>query len=346
MPYFGRRMATGSGSLLGTHASRVLRAATVFTVFFAGVASACSFHGYQPRKTFVQSVLESAELVLARPAASNPFQFSQIEVLMGSWNGGKIPLLVDTATRRRLSVSPRDQVLLSRDSSGEWTRLAYIDAAMAPILAETLANQQAWSTYGSEERARFFANLLRHPDQDVHHLALRELDTMSYASLRQLELSFDADRLLSRLNNLGEADLKPIRVLLLGLRGDTVPIEHLRNGVELSLKSTGPMLGAYSVALLEQGGAVEVEWLARTHLIDRTLPIGARQLLVEALSIQMNAGSTEAQKASELALAKSVMVDPELAYLVARQNAANDALIGKVEPSDPSALLPLLLLER
>lgn len=214
------------------------------SALFASQAWACAFHGYNPQITFVERLLGSEHIVLARPSEARPFRYSDIEVLEGTADYVDIPHLVDSIARRRLAANPDDHILFARDGAyGPWQRIAYVNPAMQDVLDVVMAELPEWEMGADEERFAYFASLLNHPDKEVHALALRELDLADYSILRQLVLDVDPQRLISRLGLQSETDLRPIRVLLLGLSGARIDQAFFENGVAKSSDYSGGCLG-------------------------------------------------------------------------------------------------------
>lgn len=290
-----------------------------FALLTTSPAVACSFHGYAPQATFVERLLGSDHIVLARPTAQSPFRFEDIDVLEGVSEFVDIPYLVDSTTRRRLAANPADHILFARDGAyGPWQRIAYVDPEMDEVLQTVMGQLPVWEMGGDPERFAYFASLLDHPDKEIHALALRELDMADYGLLRSIPLDVDSQRLMSRLDLRSEADLKPIRVLLLGLSQQQNTAQFFEEGVGENLEFSGGLLGAYATAMIEHGGPEAVARLVEGHLTNRNLPPISRELLTEALAIHSGAGDDGTREAVRVAVTRAVREDPTLAPMVAR----------------------------
>lgn len=304
--------------LMKTHSKALTLTAAAAIV--ATAASPCGFHSYTPQPTMVDRMLGSDHIVLARPASGNPFRFEAVTALEGSLDYVEIPHLVDSATRRKLSLDPTAHVLFSRDDAyGPWIRLAHVDAAMAPVVEGIMARLPEWEIGADADRFGFFGALLGHPDERVHRLALRELDQADYSVLRSLDLDIDVERITGQLNLPSESDLRPIRVLLLGLSGTQDAEEFLKDGVQTYSRSGGGMLGAYATAYIEQAGSTAAENLASGYLADATLPGDSRELIAEALAIQSQSGSEDLRAGIRAAVASTLSDHPQAAPAIARQ---------------------------
>lgn len=299
---------------------RRLVSLAALSAFGASQAMACAFHGYNPQITFVERLLGSEHIVLARPSAAEPFGFGDVEVLIGNGDHVDIPHLVDSVSRRRLSSNPEDHVLFARDGAyGPWQRIAYVNDAMEEVLQVVMHELPEWEMGADEERFAYFASLLNHPDKEVHALALRELDMADYSLLRELNLNIDPKRLTSRLGLQSEYDLRPIRILLLGLSGARIEQSFFEQGVARSSDYAGGMLGAFAMAMIEHGGRAAVQKLIDEHLMGRELSSQSREQLIEVLAIHGLVGDEDVRAAIQPALAQVLHQDPQLVAMAARQ---------------------------
>jgi len=302
-----------------TLAPAVALAAILAAILAVGSAQACGFHGYTPQPSLVDRLLASDQVVLARASALNPFRYEAVAVLAGGRGAVDIPDLVDTATRRRLAREPAAVLFARTGAYSRWQRLAYVDAAFHPILAQILSRLPAWDGGDADDRLTFFAGLLPHPDPAIHRLALKELDKADYGPLRRLELAVPAARVAARLDRVAEADLKPIRVLLLGLTEDPSLVPYFKARVRANAGAGSAVLGAYATALIETEGAQAVGWITHDILTDAAVPLDSKELLVEAMAIHAAAGAPATAAAVAAAMQEALRQDASLAPAVARQ---------------------------
>jgi len=282
--------------------------------------SPCGFHNYAPQPTLVDRLLGSDEIVLARSTPNNPFRYEAYEALEGHLGSSEIPLLVDSSTRRRLALDADAAVLFARDGAyGPWQRLAYVDAAMAPVLRTVMARLPSWEIGDEIDRLQYFSTLLGHPDDRIHKLALRELDQADYSILRNLDLTIEPRRLQARLNQPNDTEYKAIRILLLGLSGDIQLRDRLEKGVEDSVKSEGAYLGAYATALIELVGPDAVESLAANYLTNWEVSFFARELLIEAIALHGGTDDLDLETSILQAINSALWIEPGLAGAAARQ---------------------------
>ncbi|MBE1282211.1 MAG: hypothetical protein GJ676_02765 [Rhodobacteraceae bacterium] len=284
------------------------------------VASACGFHNYTPQSTLVDRLLNSDHIVLARQDPSDPFQYSPTSALEGSINDVDIPFLVDSTTRRKLSLQSDHQVLFARDGMyGPWQRVAFIDNDLKPVLDAIMTHLGAWELGNDLSRFQTFASLMNHPNTTIRHLALQELDRANYGFLSTHPLPIDPNRILRVLNDPTQVDMKPIRVLLLGLSGDSSVAPVLERGLARSIPVQDSLIGAYATALIETQGQTAVQRLAQIYLADPAVPILSKEMIVEAFALHSQYGDDEMRQAVSDVMQDVLWYAPELAAAVARQ---------------------------
>ncbi|MEM1073985.1 MAG: hypothetical protein AAGI36_05995 [Pseudomonadota bacterium] len=283
-------------------------------------ANACGFHNFAPQPTLVDRLLASDQIVLARPAQSNPFRFDVIEVLEGSSVAVELPHLVDSNTRRQLAKKTSAAVLFAREAEmGTWNRLVLVDKTTNPIVRKVMGDLEHWRSGETTSRFSYFAQLVNHPDARVHQLALRELDQADYSALRLLNVDVPAERLLIPLEDMTGYMLRPIRVLLLGQSEMDGLGARLISGLKSSVIAQAPDLGAFATAYIEYTGAKAVSDITETYLMDRRLPLLTREMLLEAMSLHADAPDPAVQKAIVSSVETVLWVEPGLAGAVARK---------------------------
>jgi hypothetical protein len=151
----------------------------------------------------------------------------------------------------------------------------------------------------------------------VRRLALQELDRVPYSDLRALDLPKVAG-LRADLDG-GEPDLRPIRILLAGLSGESGFTPMLSAGLDAALARDVAHAGAYATALIELGGPEAVGDLVDRHLTAPDLTASARDRLLQALAIQYKAAPPRTRAAIAGELAGLLRARPEWSALVADQ---------------------------
>lgn len=297
-----------------------LLASALVAAGIASPATPCAFHNFAPAESLVNQLLGTDHIVLARIDPANPFRYAAVEAIEGPLEGVEIPYLVDTTTRRRLALNPGDRVLFVRDEGyGAWTRLAYLDAGLRPVFDGVAARLPAWELGADEDRFGMFAGLIDHPDAAVADIALREIDQADYSVLRGLPIRASVEPMMAALYDPAQINMRPIRILLLGLSGDPGAERFLRRAFDRALGFDGAVLGAYATALMELGGPAAADRIAREVLLDPALPVETRELVVEAFALQSQSGADETAQAARAAIDAALVQAPELAGAVARQ---------------------------
>lgn len=302
----------------------------------------------------VDRLLASQHIVLARPDTKNPFRFEAVSALEGPLTAVELPHLVDSNTRRRFQANPDARVLFAREGAdGRWHRVIYVDEAMQEVLSFVMPRLRDWENGDDIERSRYFGTLVESTDSRVRRLALRELDQVNYAMLRSLDLDPEPDFLAERLNILNEADLAPIRILLLGFANAPNVGSLLRNGVDRNkMSGTNPRLGAYATAWVEYAGSDAIDALTSNYLSNKNLPIDSREMIVEALAIHAEARDNVFDDEVSLALASALQIDPRLAPAVARQFGSRwqwsmrDALSSTLRANKLTAITDILVVSQ
>ena len=283
--------------------------------------AACSFHTSLSGNTLSKQIADSVEVVAMRPSAQNPFEFETVEQLKGISSDSTPSHLVDSTTRRRLAQSSDHAVLFARGVDGQWTRLMYLDENRRRIAEEVLVKSTRWATLsGTGDKRDYFAALLSHPNTEIRHTALRELDAISYEVLRNGTYPVTGQDLLSGINDMRSMAYAPIKILLLGIVGDrdadTAIAQQL---ARLAASGSTVNLGAWITAAIENGGREAVGELERKFLgSDNTL---SRQQLIEivrALSVQSASNRLELGMALDSAVIRLVGRYPEAAPMVAQ----------------------------
>lgn len=273
-------------------------------------AIACAFHGYIPDPTLVDLLLATEHVVVARVDPSDPSRYAPIEALLGPQTQ-TIPIAVDPTTRARLDGQVANTVLLARDGAyGPWVELAVLDAGFRTVVDHVMARQTSWVLGRDPDRLTLFASYVNDPNPDMRSLALQELDRAPYAALQALRLP-EIQNLSTDLVN-GDADLRPIRILLAGLSKDQNYSEFLSQELDAAIQSEKPYLGAYATALIELEGKS-----AARDIIDRVqtqddLSVGARIKLLEALALQHKNAPAPTRRVISHGLTTMLQSSPEL----------------------------------
>ena len=292
-----------------------------FTMFPNTVA-ACAFHNYKPPKTIIDQVLGGKVVVLARPDPENRYRYKIVRYFKGVSTTTKIPFLVDSVTRRRLSDNPEHGVLFAFD--GDWSKVSYMDKDHLLVLEEVTENLANWqSEEFHPDRFLFFAGYQDHPNSRLRRLALQEFDRVPYKMLRTITVRFSEDALLKSLTSPVDFQYRPISYLLLGMTG--TPSARLRLLAQIEFMRDleyAPALGAVATALIETERGHGVDMLKNSYLLDPGQSSSNLNSVVEAMAIQSNVGSKDLKVAINDALKEFVVQRPNMAGMVAGRLAA------------------------
>ncbi len=286
----------------------------------ASVATACGFHNYVPQPTLVDRLIDSEHIVLARQDPENPFRYKVMTALEGGADNVHLPHLVDSVSRRRLTVDPDAHVLFAREGAyGPWQRVAFIDDEMRPVLNTVVTQLSEWQLGEDQNRFQTFAAYLNHPDKRVRTLALRELDRADYGFLISNKIPIDKDQILAEFNIPEQRELRAIRVLLLGLAGGDGIRDRLEQGLDAAIDYENSLTGAYATALIELDGPDRASTLAQRYLTDPKVPEASKEALIEALALHSQYGDAQMNSVVADVVADILRQAPQLAPAVARQ---------------------------
>jgi len=258
--------------------------AGLMSITAAQTALACAFHGYIPNPTLVDVLLRTEQVVVARLSSGNGWQYVPVETLMG-FAVTEVPGTASRSMRKQLRGDPSATVLLARDGAyGPWFEVAVLDAGYRTMVDEVLKRQTPWMFGDISDRLAFFAKRVNDPNPDIRRLALRELDRVSYADLQRARLPKVQN--LQRDLTSGEADLRPVRILLAGLSGDAAYVGPLQARMDQAFDDDTPYLGAYVTALIELQGKAAVEMIVQRYLLSGRASGQRTDKLMQALALQ------------------------------------------------------------
>jgi hypothetical protein len=300
--------------------TRLIAPILLSTALAAQGVLACAFHNYAPGDGLVDRLMASEHIVLARPDPVNPGAFAAVAALEGSVADVAIPEPLDPETLARLQANPDDVVLFAREEAyGPWMRIAYLGPEFRGVVDEVMTRLPDWELGDDMGRFSLFAARVADPDPELAEAALREVDLADYSLLRHLPFPEMVDALRGQIDDPAQTDLRPIRILLLGISGDPRAEEYLWPAFGRALTTEGAVLGAYATALMELGGAATADRIVREVLLNPDIPIETRELVVEAFALQSQSGAPGTGEAARAAIGAALDEAPELAGPVARQ---------------------------
>jgi len=284
---------------------------------------ACAFHTYAPERTAVDWIIDSRELILARPDPEDEFSYVMAERLKGRLESPDLPFLVDSTNRRRLAANPADSVLFALDDDGQWKMIAYVDSELRAVIDTVLSRAESWKEAGyNRKRLALSEGLQDHADPALRSLALREIDRAPYELLREIDLRIPVEALRAGLWTLQGYPYQPIRALLLGLSGSDAARSEIHGFIDRVASRERDRvnnLGAFATALIELDGPAGIARLEATFLANTSQSLYNLEQVVEALAIHNGVGSRGLRSSIDAALKRFLDARPEGAPLVARQ---------------------------
>lgn len=289
---------------------------TVTLVVFAGSAVACPVCIDRPEATLADRLLRAEAVIVAREDPSQPFHFAPVSVLKGTVGAAPIPLLLDSATRRRLAIRPETGVLLLRDGD-DWTRAGFADTVWRDTAVTILREGPRWSG-APDERFRFFDALLHHADDRVRHLAIDELSRAPYGLIRAMRRPIDGATARRALADRFEIPWASFYILMLGLsdRPDDHALIRDRNA-DIARLGGSRELGAWATALIEIDGAPALGRLAQAWFETPGRDAAALRDVITALAVQGREGDPTLRPTILATLGAVPLIRPDLGGSVA-----------------------------
>jgi hypothetical protein len=266
---------------------RVLVVALVFSA--ATDAAACQFCIAFPQRTEADQLLASDCVILARPDPVDPFRFAATETLKGSYDGSKIHLLVDSATRSYLKLHPDRSAMLVRDeATGAWKSLGTIGQEYETLVRRLIVVAQGWhGPEASMNRWQYFLTYFEHHDQRIRELAYLELARAPYDVIRKLGQSVSRATYEPLLAERRYYEWRGLAILLLAQSDSASDRRHILESFRAAECHGLVMhLDAWATAAIEvdpEGTirSIEENYLRTTQRTDEEL-----QAVVRALSMQ------------------------------------------------------------
>lgn len=300
--------------------TRALGVSVAVFCFAAGPASPCAFDMVKPEQTIIDWIVDSENLMLARPSDENPFAFSVTRVLVGVDEGLPIDQLVDSVSRRKLAARPTDAVLFAYSVDKGWRRVAYVDAQFRNMLQTALDHRVSWQNRMPQSRLDFITALQDSSVPAHKSVVIGELDKVPYAVLRAMDIRISDDELLGDLWSRTGYPYQATRALLLGISGTPAASAEIHDYINRATDwGWTNNLGAFSAAYIELEGASGVEHLAQNILLAPNQPMGKIEQLVMAMSVHHGIGDLQLKKSIQDSIDALVAQNPNAGAIVARQ---------------------------
>ncbi|MEM7462825.1 MAG: hypothetical protein AAF362_09080 [Pseudomonadota bacterium] len=293
----------------------------ILAQLFAAPAIACSFHVNLPELSVGDRIIQASHIVLAREDRDKPFTFDPVISLKGDSENLDIPLLVDSATRRRLAANSGDFVLISKSSMDDkWHRLAYVRDQDQELFRDMVTAAKTWSgTQDTSSRFDFFAALHDHPQTTLRKIALTELDKIPYQHLRTMPVRLSAAHINNKLSSRYEIPWVPIRIIMLGILGDEESRAIIGKSIAY-IENSGfqSNLGAWATAYIEIDGPDAVDKLTQKFLLNGTTKSKSVEELLTAFSLHGSVDNPELKLSIDANLEKMVATSPQMAVSIAK----------------------------
>lgn len=307
---------------------------------FGGAALACPVCAPTTTLTPAQVLINADRALLVSADATGRLRIESVISGPGA-SGDRLDLSVPASQAPRRDGKP---VLMVRDGlSREWSALAEVDAAHAPLL-QSFTQLKRTSEMGAadwQQRVAQFVPLLEHPEPLIAQTAYGEVARSPYAAMRANRSLLDAAQLRQWVNDTQLTARRPLYLLLLGLAGAPDDAQS----IERQLTGRGPRvelvdLPALVAADLELRGPARLPWIEQQILLDPKRSASEVQAALVALSVHGNEGARVPRERVIETYLRLIRDRPPLAGLVAQDLAswqvwdATPAYAALIERSD------------
>jgi len=301
----------------------VLVAALVFSG--AVDAAACQFCIALPQRTEADRLLASDCVILARTDPADPFRFAVIETLKGSYDGSKIDLLVDSATRSYLKLHPDRSAMLVRDEiSGDWKSLGTIGQGYETLVRRLIAVAQGWhGPESSMQRWQYFLPYFGHQDQRIRELSYLELARAPYDVIRKLGQSISRETFEPLLLERRYYEWRGLAILLLAQSDSASDRQYILDSFRVAERYGLVMnFDAWATAAIEVDPEPTIRSIEDNYLRSTQRTEEERQAVVRALS--MHGSLQDAALRERIVLSYKVLLQnfPQFAPNVAKDLAS------------------------
>ena len=286
---------------------------------------ACQFCFALPQRTEADQILASDCVLLARADPADPFRYIAIETLKGTFDGAKIDLLVDSATRSYLQLqSDRSALLLIDGATGTWKSLGAVGSEHETLVRRLIAVAQGWrGPDAAMHRWQFFLPYFEHEDRRIRELAYLELARAPYEVIRKLAKLVARDTYEPLLVERRYFEWRGLAILLLAQSDSVVDRRHVLDSFQSAVRyRIVKHLDAWTIAAIEVDREGTLRILEDHFLRDTERSDEELQAIVRALSTQ---GSLEAPALRErIVLSYKILLQsfPQFAPQVAQDLAA------------------------
>lgn len=308
-------------------AKRYCRVVFVTLCFLAmpHLGTACTICIGMPEKTAADLLLKNHCVVRARQDADNPFAYSPLEILKGRYDHVEIDLLVDSLTRRRLSIDANCSVLLVQESErAGWRNLGVMSDEFESVVRRILLFASEWQgESGPQKRVEYFLSLFGSEDHSVHELAYLELGRAPYAVIRKLGERVQRSDIGPMLDRAQYLQWRSLAILLLGhsdnLADQQEVTDAFHTAERLRLKTN---LAAWATAAIEVRQGAAVDFIADRYFSNPRRSPDELEAVIKAMSLHGAEGHTHLREKIIACYLRLVEVHPRTATRVAKDLSA------------------------
>ena len=263
------------------------------------LATSCTICIGLPKETAADHLLKSHCVILARQSAGNPFAYAPVETLKGSFDGNQIDLLVDSVTRRRLSIDSDLSVLLVQASAdGQWRSLGIVSDKFKSVIRRVVLFAPEWQQESRQaRRVEYLFSLFGSEDPSIHELADLELGRAPYAVIRKLGGRIERSDIARMLDRAQYLKWRSLAILLSG-HSDSVTdhseiIDGSHSAETLQLTTN---LAAWATAAIEVQQGQAIDFITEAYFSDPKRSRGELEAVITAMSLHGSEGQTHLRK--------------------------------------------------
>lgn len=294
----------------------------VWLMGLAGAAHACLICVPYPERTAADVLIDSATVVLAREHPDKPFSYTPVEVLKGNADGAEIELLLDSATRRILTVHPERAVVLVQKRAGEhWRSLGLADADVEGLVRQILAVNSPWQPLESDHQGRlmFFAPLLGHANPWIRELAYLEVGRAPYGEIKRLSAMVSPGDIRAFLRNDRYLEWHALAILMLAQTGNAQDRAYIAETFHTHQRlGFTTNLAAWATASIEFEEGAVISMIEERYFRNNTRTKEELVEVMKALSVHGSDGHTHLRDRITASYGVLLDVHPAMASYVAK----------------------------
>ena len=258
--------------------------------FISTLAGACMLcvPGSYPKTTLADTLLQSKTVVMARERRDKARTFYAVEFLKGAIDGNDFHAFVNPKELRMLRQQPEDVVVFRRENLGSnWQYIAYADNEYQEFIRSILGQSSKWQKIrGSRDRIDFFAERLKHSNQQIKEQAHLEVSRAPYASIKRIAGTIPRQQIREFLGGRRFFEWHRLYILMLGQSRHPDDIAYIRRHLESAaaygLKTN---LSAWVTAFIETNPETGVEEIENLYFSNKSRTKNELQEICMSLSV-------------------------------------------------------------